>query len=572
MARYTAEETSEFLMNDENFGEMESADSLDDSFSDSVTPYSEVDSDPENDFVGRNVSVTAQQERCRPRTRGLQIRGRVRRRGGSFRGRGVRTCGGHSKRLASEALDDQPLPQAPDDDQPTPQAPDSGNVVVDSDDNWSEEPPTIKNFPFNETPGMKVDVPADADRMFFFNLIFTEEFTENFVKNTNEYADRVISASRPLRRRSSGNNWKNVDVDEMKKLIGIIFSMGIIALPSYKKYWSTDILYKNEHFPSVISRDRFETILRFLNFGEKCHFENDRLRKIRMILDHLNDVMRELVTPEKNLSIDESMMLWCGRLVFRQYIKSKCHKYGIKFYELCTYDGLVLTAEACGGQGFNDENNLGQTAATVLKLMTPYLDKGYHVFTDNYYNSVSLTEYLSRHSTYITGTLRADRKRNPKKVIKEKFQKGDMIWRSKNDITVCKWKDKREVLTISNAHNPEMVKISNRRGKEKMKPNIVRDYNREAIKKLIGKRKKDSTPVSMANLHYPAAIPENQQKKKPTRRCRHCMTNNIRRESRYQCGHCADRPALCVDPCFRLYNQSLKIISDNERSEEENNL
>ena len=149
----------------------------------------------------------------------------------------------------------------------------------------------------------------------------------------------------------------------------------------------------------------------------------------------------------------------------------------MKFYELCTYDGLVLTAEAYGGQGFNDENNLGQTAATVLKLMTPYLDKGYHVFTGNYYNSVSLTEYLSRHSTYITGTLRADRKRNPKKVIKEKVQKGDMIWRSKNDTTVCKWKDKTEVLAISNAHNPEMVKVSNRRGKEKMKPNIVRDYN-----------------------------------------------------------------------------------------------
>ena len=43
----------------------------------------------------------------------------------------------------------------------------------------------------------------------------------------------------------------------------------------------------------------------FFNFGEKCHFENDRLRKIRMILDHLNDAMRELVTPEKNLSIDK---------------------------------------------------------------------------------------------------------------------------------------------------------------------------------------------------------------------------------------------------------------------------
>ena len=166
---------------------------------------------------------------------------------------------------------DQPPPQASDNGHPQPQAPDGGNAGValsDSDDNWSEEPPTIKNFPFTETPGTKVGVPADE--MFFFNLIFTENFVENLVKNTNEYTDKVINASRPLRRRSTWNNWKNVDIDEMKKLIGMIFSMDIIALPAYKKYWSTDILYKNEHFPSVLSRERFETIL--------CFFKNLTLR------------------------------------------------------------------------------------------------------------------------------------------------------------------------------------------------------------------------------------------------------------------------------------------------------
>ena len=42
-ARYTAEEACELLVNDENFGEMDSADSLDDSFSDSTTSCSEVD-------------------------------------------------------------------------------------------------------------------------------------------------------------------------------------------------------------------------------------------------------------------------------------------------------------------------------------------------------------------------------------------------------------------------------------------------------------------------------------------------------------------------------------------------
>ena len=141
-------------------------------------------------------------------------------------------------------------------------------------------------------------------------------------------------------------------------------------------------------------------------------FDNDRLSKIRMITEHFNKTMLELIAPKKNLSI-ESMMLWRGRLIFRQYIKNKRNKYGIKFYELCTHDGLVLSAEIYGGQGFNDVNNPGQTAAIVMKLMEPYLEKGYHVFIDNYYNSVSLTEFLSSKGTYITGTLRKDRKRNP---------------------------------------------------------------------------------------------------------------------------------------------------------------
>ena len=45
---------------------------------------------------------------------------------------------------------------------------------------------------------MKADAPADADSMFFFNLIFTKNFVENLVKNRSEYADKVINGSQPL--------------------------------------------------------------------------------------------------------------------------------------------------------------------------------------------------------------------------------------------------------------------------------------------------------------------------------------------------------------------------------------
>ena len=66
----------------------------------------------------------------------------------------------------------------------------------------------------------------------------------------------------PLDRYEEGRiTGRNVDVDEI-----IIFSMGIIALPAYRKYWSTNIFYKNEHFPSVLSTEQFRTILCFFNF------------------------------------------------------------------------------------------------------------------------------------------------------------------------------------------------------------------------------------------------------------------------------------------------------------------
>ena len=44
--------------------------------------------------------------------------------------------------------------------------------------------------------------------------------------------------------------------------------------------------------------------------------------KINPLLNHFNDTMEEIYSPKRDLSIDESMMLFRGRLVFRQYIKN----------------------------------------------------------------------------------------------------------------------------------------------------------------------------------------------------------------------------------------------------------
>ena len=85
----------------------------------------------------------------------------------------------------------------------------------------------------------------------------------------------------------------------MRKFIGIVFAMGLVSLPSYKKYWSRDLIYKNHFFRNVMSREHFERIMRFLHFGDQPKCEDDRVAKIRMILDDFNKVMSEIITPDK---------------------------------------------------------------------------------------------------------------------------------------------------------------------------------------------------------------------------------------------------------------------------------
>ena len=129
----------------------------------------------------------------------------------------------------------------------------------------------------------------------------------------------------------------------MKKIIGILHLMGLVRLPTIRHYWSRDVLYGFNGCSGVMSQNRFQMILRFWHFANNVE-EETRLDKVMPLVDQLNNKMTENYHRDRDLSIDESMMLWRGRLVFRQYIKNKRHKYGVKFYELCQSNGIVLRA------------------------------------------------------------------------------------------------------------------------------------------------------------------------------------------------------------------------------------
>ncbi|KAG5877666.1 hypothetical protein JTB14_015626 [Gonioctena quinquepunctata] len=287
----------------------------------------------------------------------------------------------------------------------------------------------------------------------------------------------------------------------------------------------------------------------------------------------------------------------------------------IKNYELCESDGLVMKIKIYRGKSEETDHNLGHTTDVVLHLLEDYLDKGYTLYMDNFYNSVTLTNLLNTRKTYVCGTLRNKRKGNPRDVVHRKLKKGECIWQQNGPVTVCKWKDKRDVLTISNMHVVEMVEVSNRNRKLSMKPNIIRDYNKgmsgidrsdqmlsyyTSLRKTIRWPKKVSLhiieiylhnahkifqkvtfskiklikfreefvvaligeeiqPVSkkirLQELHYLESLPPTEKKQRPTKPCRICTQAKKRRETRYFCPTCEEKPALHVKDCFKKFHK-----------------
>ena len=67
---------------------------------------------------------------------------------------------------------------------------------------------------------------------------------------------------------------------------------------------------------------------------------------------------------------------------------------------------------------------------------------------------------------------------NPtQKILRKQILKKEALL-AEDGAIVSKWKDKRGVLMISNMYTHKMVEISNKRGEKKMKPSIIRDYNK----------------------------------------------------------------------------------------------
>ncbi|KAG8237902.1 hypothetical protein J437_LFUL017698 [Ladona fulva] len=214
-----------------------------------------------------------------------------------------------------------------------------------------------------------------------------------------------------------------------------------------------------------MSYRRYILLKRYLHFVDNSSYKpgnhpNPKLYNIWPIFQHLNGTYSKLLSPMRDVSVDESLMLYKGRLGWKQYIPQKRARFGIKSFMLCeTQSGYIWSIITGKGTKFLEEyEHLPVSSQVVLSLMKPLLGRGYCVVMDNYYSSPQLADILVANKTDTYGTVRINRKEMPSKIC------------------IMKWKDKKEVVLLSTVHNLDNVEIKKNEGIRK-KPKVVVEYN-----------------------------------------------------------------------------------------------
>ena len=429
----------------------------------SISSYDESEIESES-------SVTDEPNLVQPkrvRTRGGQIQGRgrgagIRRRGGE-RGRGGRG----QRRQGRGARGRRNIRVR------------GGRAAVETVLSWKNIPQDnieqLEDFPFAETEGLKLRLPEKPNCLDFVELYLTDEIMNMIVIETNRYADQYFLQNEDHLDNSYLSLWNPVTNAEMKAFFGLVLLMGVIYKPNIHMYWSLDIFYSTPLFSQVMARDKFFLILKFLHFNDNSTLDTtnenfDRLHKVRPLIDRLRERCRKVYYPGKELSVDESLVLYKGRLKFKQYIRTKRARFGIKLYEICTSNGITLDFMVYCGKGMYDDDDpheeLPYSERIPVVLMQPYMGNGHTLYTDNYYTSPALAVHLLKNKTHLCGTIRNNRKNFAKELIDAQLQKGEAaFYKCDNpNMIACKYratKDKstgkqKVVYMLSTCHQPFM--------------------------------------------------------------------------------------------------------------------
>lgn len=329
-----------------------------------------------------------------------------------------------------------------------------------------------------EASGPNVVVRDKTSSIEIYHMFMTPQILSAVLQFSNAEGLRRAEAKEP-----PCINWKLITMEELEATLGLLYLSGVLRMNkvSVRRIWAKNPV-QNPIYPAVMSGERFAEILCLLRFDDKDTREsrraNDKFAPIREVWNLFVEQCRNLYKPSAYMTVDEQLLGFRGKCPFRQYIKSKPDRYGIKFwmcadaetfyvFNLKPYLGREETAKCT--------KNVSLGAQVVLKLVEPLEHSGRNVTCDNFFTSVQLSDNLLSKKLTLLGTVRKSNRDIPPEFLPNRSRNvGSSQFGFSDNKTLVSYVPKRNraVVLLSTMHH------DNKLDQETNKPDMIMEYNR----------------------------------------------------------------------------------------------
>ncbi|XP_008481385.1 piggyBac transposable element-derived protein 3-like [Diaphorina citri] len=335
---------------------------------------------------------------------------------------------------------------------------------------------------YSEYPKMlPLRVCSESHPLEFFEMFITENLVENVVKQSVLYA-------------VSKNEEFTLSVGDLYCYFGILYLSGYVQVPRRRMYWEEGTDSHNILVSNSMRRNRFDNIMKYLHVADNSRLnKNDKMAKLRPMMNEISNACLKNAFPETDLSIDESMIPYFGRHSTKQCIRNKPVRFGYKAWVLASKQGYCLSFDIYQGRRdkMADQANLGESVilsfTNTLKREYPKME--FSLYFDNFFSSLAVIHKLKEDGFGATGTIRENRLQkcplmDTKEMKKSKCDRGTFDYKTAKGVILVKWKDNAVVTLGSNQYGIHPIQTAKRFSREEKKqidvpqPHIVSMYNK----------------------------------------------------------------------------------------------
>lgn len=317
------------------------------------------------------------------------------------------------------------------------------------------------------------DIPTPETPTEFFRLFFDDNLIQILATESTNYIIE-ITKDEALRKTNNTKHFfeermrSKVYPNDIRAFLSIIMIMGIKGYPRIHSHWSNACEYKDDFVIKVMSSSKFNTLNRAFHLTSNSTMDkSDPFAKISPFVNYLNERFEKFYCPEQELTIDESLIAFRGRVRFLFYIPSKPKRYGIKIHSLVesksAYCLKILFDPGKAGKIKNEDEKIIKPENIIYELTKNYLNKYYKIYTDSWYTSLPVFRKLLKNKTFCSGMVNINRKYLDKRVIEKTQEK--IKTASCKDILHINFFDlrtKKHLNLLTTCHSAKMMIVQNR--------------------------------------------------------------------------------------------------------------